>query len=219
METTAFFVVEKQRRIDEQLKKYEQEQKEIKRLSDAADRLYQWGTGNQRLMKKSFAIRSRIDRMDKTLRPDLERSMMAGFGEKEFSGDEVLVIKGLSKSFDGRELFSGAELLMQGGERIALIGDNGTGKSTFLKILMREEEADAGYIKKGPSVKSAYLPQIIKFKNPNLSVLDTMVVYENLAPQEARNKLGAFKFSGEDVFKPFRRFRAESRAGFAYARL
>ncbi len=198
----SFFVVEKQRRIDEQLKKYEQEQKEIKRLSDAADRLYQWGTGNQRLMKKSFAIRSRIERMDKTERPDLERRMKAGFGEKEFSGDEVLVIKGLSKSFDGRELFSGTELLMQGGERIALIGDNGTGKSTFIKILMGEEEADSGYIKKGPSVKSAYLPQIIKFKNPNLSVLDTMVVYENLTPQEARNRLGAFKFSGEDVFKP-----------------
>ncbi len=198
----SFFTVEKQRRIEEQLKKYEQEQKELKRLSDAADRLYQWGTGNQRLMRKSFAIRSRIERMDKTERPEMERRISAGFREKEFSGDEVLVIKGLSKSYEGRTLFSGAELLVQGGERIALIGDNGTGKSTFIKILVGEEEADSGYIKKGPSVKTAYLPQIIKFKNPSLSVLDTMVIYENLAPQEARNRLGAFKFTGEDVFKP-----------------
>ncbi len=198
----SFYVAEKQRRRDEQQKKYEQEQKEIKRLTEAADRLYQWGTGNQRLMKKSQAIRKRIERTAKTERPDSERRMSARFREKDFSGDEVLAIKGLSKSFDGRTLFSGVDLLMEGGERIALIGDNGTGKSTFLKILMGEEQADSGYIKKGPSVRAAYLPQIIKFKNPNLSVLDTLVVSENVPVQEARNRLGAFKFSGEDVFKP-----------------
>lgn len=198
----SFYVVEKQRRYEEQLKKYEQEQKEVKRLSEAADRLYQWGTGNQRLMKKSQAIRSRIERTAKTDRPEAERRMNAKFSQKDFFGDEVLVIKGLSKAYDGRKLFSGLETLVQGGERIALIGDNGTGKSTFLKILMGEESPDSGFIKKGPSVKIAYLPQIIKFKNPNLSALDTMVLYENLSPQEARNRLGAFKFSGEDVFKP-----------------
>ncbi len=198
----SFYVAEKQRRFDEQLKKYEQEQKEVKRLSEAADRLYQWGTGNQRLMKKSQAIRTRIERTAKTDRPDSERRMSARFKQKDFYGDEVLAVKGLSKSFEGRALFSGVELLVKGGERIALIGDNGTGKSTFLKILMGEEEADAGYIKKGPSVRIAYLPQIIKFKNPSLSVLDTLVFSENLPVQEARNRLGAFKFSGEDVFKP-----------------
>jgi len=198
----SFFVAEKQRRFEEQLKRYEQEQKEIKRLSDAADRLYQWGTGNQRLMKKSFAIRSRIDRMDKTERPDSERRMNAHFGEKDFYGDEVLVIKGLGKSYGERELFVGVDLLMQGGERIALIGDNGTGKSTFIKLIMGEEEPDKGYIKKGPSVKTAYLPQVIKFKNANLSMLDMLIFEDNLTPQAARNRLGAFKFTGEDVLKP-----------------
>lgn len=198
----SFYVVEKQRRYDEQLKRYEQEQKEVKRLSEAADRLYQWGTGNQRLMKKSQAIRTRIDKLQKTERPDSERHMNAQFKSKDFYGDELLVIKGLSKSYEGRKLFSDIELLVKGGERIALIGDNGTGKSTFLKILMGEEEPDSGYIKKGPSAKCAYLPQIIKFKNPYLSVLDTLVVSENVPVQEARNRLGAFKFTGEDVFKP-----------------
>jgi len=198
----SFYIVEKQRRFDEQLKRYEQEQKEIKRLSDAADRLYQWGTGNQRLMKKSFSIRSRIERMDKTERPDMERRLNAHFGEKEFYGDEVLVIKGLSKSYGERELFGGVDLLMQGGERIALIGDNGTGKSTFIKLIMGEEEPDKGYIKKGPSVRAAYLPQVIKFRNPNLSMLDMLLFEDKLTPQAARNRLGAFKFTGEDVFKP-----------------
>lgn len=198
----SFYVVEKQRRIEEQLKKYEQEQKEIKRLTEAADRLQQWGTGNERLMKKSFAIRSRIERMEKAERPRIERRLKARFEAREFHGDEVLVIKGLSKSYGDRELFTGVELLMQGGERIALIGDNGTGKTTFLKLIMGEEVPDKGYIKKGPSVKMAYLPQVVRFKNPSLSALDTLIFEDNLTPQEARNRLAAFKFTGEDVFKP-----------------
>ncbi|NLL45831.1 MAG: ABC-F family ATP-binding cassette domain-containing protein [Clostridiales bacterium] len=198
----SFYVVEKQRRFDEQLKRYEQEQKEIKRLTEAANRLQQWGTGNERLMKKSFAIRSRIERMDKTERPDMERGLKARFVEKRFQGDEVLVIKGLSKGYGDRELFAGVDLLVQGGERIALIGDNGTGKSTFLKLIMGEEEPDKGYIKRGPSVRAAYLPQVIKFRNPALSMLDLLIYEDNLTPQSARNRLGAFKFTGEDVFKP-----------------
>lgn len=198
----SFYVVEKQRRFDEQLKRYDQEQKEVKRLSDAADRLQQWGFGNERLMKKSFAIRSRIERMDTTERPDMERRMKARFGEKRFQGDEVLVIEGLSKGYGERALFAGIDLLVQGGERIALIGDNGTGKSTFLKLILGEEEPDEGYIKKGPSVRVAYLPQVIKFRNPALSMLDLLIYEDNLTPQAARNRLAAFKFTGEDVFKP-----------------
>lgn len=198
----SFYVVEKQRRFEEQLKKYEQEQKEIKRLTEAADRLQQWGTGNERLMRKSHAIRSRIERIEKTERPRVERKLKARFDTKEFHGDEVLVIKGLSKSFGDRKLFAEVELLVRGGERIALIGDNGTGKTTFLKLLVGEETPDKGYIKKGPSVKVAYLPQVIRFKNPSLSVLDTMLFEDNITPQEARDRLAAFKFTGEDVFKP-----------------
>ncbi len=198
----SFFLHEKQRRLDEQQKQYEKQQSEIKRLEEARDRLYQWGTGNKRLMKKSFAIQSRIDRMDKVERPQAEKKMKAKFSEREFYGDEVMTIKGLSKSYDGRKLFDGVELTVTGGERIALIGDNGTGKSTLLKIIVGEERADTGYVKIGPAVKMAYLPQVIKFKNPYRNVLDTLIMDENFQPQEARDRLGAFKFSGEDVFKP-----------------
>lgn len=198
----SFFVREKQRKLEEQQKQYEKQQSEIKRLEEARDRLYQWGTGNKNLMKKSFAIQSRIDRIDKVERPQTERKMRAKFSEKSFSGDEVMVIKGLSKSYDGKKLFGDVELSVRGGERIALIGDNGTGKSTMLKIIVGEERPDTGFVKIGPAIKTAYLPQVIKFKNPHRSVLDTLIMDENFQPQEARNRLGAFKFSGEDVFKP-----------------
>ena len=199
----SFFVTEKQRRFDERMKQFESEQAKIKQLTEASERLRLWAhLGNDAMYKRAKSMEKRIERLNQTDRPKQERRMSVGFSEKEFSGDEVLVIKGLSKGFEGRTLFDGVELLVQGGEHIALIGDNGTGKSTFIKMIMGEEEPDAGYIKKGPSVKAAYLPQIIKFKNPRLSVLDTMIVYDNLEPQEARNRLAAFKFAGEDVLKP-----------------
>lgn len=198
----SFYIEEKQRRYEEQLKKYEKEQKELKRLDEAARRLYQWGTGNEALMKKSFAIRSRMERMEKTDRPKAEKAMKIKFAEREFSGDEVLIIDGVMKSFGDRTLFSNLELIIEGGERIALIGDNGTGKSTLIKLIMGEEVPDCGMVRKGPSVKTAYLPQIIKFDNPNRNLLDTMLYSEKCTPHTARSRLGSFRFSGEDVFKP-----------------
>lgn len=198
----SFYAQEKQRRYEEQLKAYEKEQAEIKRLQASADKLYQWGTGNAALMKRSFAIQSRIERLKKTERPDREKKLTATFTSKEFHGDEVINIKGLSKKFGEKTLFSDMTALMEGGERIAIIGDNGAGKTTLLKIIMNEEKADSGFLRLGPTVKVAYLPQIVKFENPNRSVLDTLIYEENYSAQSARNRLGAFKFSGEDVFRP-----------------
>lgn len=197
-----FYAEEKERRFKEQLKKYEKTQKELKRLDESARRLYQWGTQNESLMKKSFAIRSRMERMEKTDRPKAEKAMKVKFATREFTGDEVLVIDSVSKSFGERNLFSDLQLIIEGGERIALIGDNGTGKSTLIKMIMGEELTEKGIVRRGPSVKTAYLPQIIKFENPQRSLLDTMLYSENCTPQVARNRLGNFRFSGEDVFKP-----------------
>ncbi|MDD6189796.1 MAG: ABC-F family ATP-binding cassette domain-containing protein [Clostridiales bacterium] len=198
----SFYVTEKEARYEEQLKRYEKEQKEIKRLEESADRLYQWGTGNKLLMRKSFAIQSRIERMRQTERPRKEKTMSARFGEREFYSDELFSVKGLKKSFGSKVILDGVELEVAGGERIALIGDNGTGKSTFINMLMNREKPDEGFIKLGPAVKSAYLEQQVHFDHPERSVLDTMIYETNCTPQAARNRLGAFKFSGEDVFKP-----------------
>ena len=198
----SYYVVEKQRRYEEQLKKYEREQAEIRRLQQAADRLHQWGTGNKNLMKKSFAIQSRIDRMERTERPDREKTVKARFGEKEFRGDEAMVLRGVEMGFGEKHLFSIPELHIEGGERIALIGENGTGKSTLIKILMGSLRQEKGSVKTGPQVKIAYLPQIVTFSRPERNMVDTLIYEDNCSPQSARNRLGAFKFSGEDVFKP-----------------
>ncbi len=89
---------------------------------------------------------------------------------------------------------------MEGGERISILGDNGTGKSTFLKCLLGEEDC-AGKIQFGPTVKWGYLPQIIQFSHSERTLYDTMLYEKKCSPQVARDRLGAFLFQGEDVFK------------------
>ena len=198
----SYYIDEKARREEEQRMRYEREQAEIKRLGQRAEQMTGWGTGNKKMAQKAKAMRSRIDRMERTARPEQEKRLHARLAEKAFRGDELMVLKKLAKSFDNRSLFADLDLEVGGGERIALIGDNGTGKSTLLKILLGEEGADTGTVKFGPAVKKAYLPQIIRFENPNRDMVDTLIYELGVSPQTARNRLGAFKFHGEDVFTP-----------------
>ena len=199
----SFYVVEKERRYQEKLKQYEKEQAKIQQLEKAAEQLRIWAySGNDKIFKRAQSMEKRIERMRTTDRPTRERKMEVRFGEREVRGDEVLTIKGLSKSFGQRALFSGVDLEVVGGERIALLGDNGTGKSTLIKILMGEEGPDEGKIRMGPTVKIGYLPQIIHFDHPERSLLDTMLYELDCTAQTARNRLASFKFRGEDVFKP-----------------
>ena len=197
----SYYVLEKQRRFEQQLEKYQREQAEAKRLNAAADKLQLWGTGNKNLMRKSFAIRTRAQRAVQTDRPGRDKTIRAKFGEREFKGDEALVIGGLTKSYNGRKLIDISELEVNGGERIAVIGDNGAGKTTLVKLIMGEIKPDSGFAKRGLSVKPAHLPQIVKFDHPRRTLLDTLIYELDLSPQMARNRLGAFMFPGEDVFK------------------
>lgn len=195
----SFYVVEKQRRYEERLKQYEKEQAEISRLKETARKMHEHNT--ELLHKRAFSIEKRIEKIKTVDRPDKVRTMKATFGEKEFHGDEVFTVKGISKGFDDRTLFANVDLEVVGGERIALLGDNGTGKSTFLKILLGEETPDTGKIRFGPTIKIGYLPQIVTFSHPERNLVDTMIYETNCSAQEARDRLGAFMFRGEDVFK------------------
>lgn len=195
------YVVEKQARFDLQLKQYEQEQAKLKQLGYTVERMKGWGINNRSLYRRAMSIQHRMERIEKTERPVTEKQLKLRFEEKDFFGDEVFTIRDLGKSFEGKTLFDHVELEVKGGERIALLGDNGTGKSTFLKILLGETLADHGKIKFGPTVKTAYLPQIIHFDHPERTLYDTMLYEKNCTPQVARDRLGAFLFQGEDVFK------------------
>ena len=198
----SYYVEEKERRYQEQLRQYEKEQAKIEQLQTAAERLRVWAySGNDKIFKRAFSMEKRIERLRKTDKPRKDRKLEIKFGEREFRGDEVMVVKDLKKSFGDRTLFDHVDLEVVGGERIALLGDNGTGKSTLIKLIMGEETPDEGKIRLGPTVKIGYLPQIIHFDRPDRNLVDTMLYAQNCSTQEARDRLAAFDFRGEDVFK------------------
>ena len=199
----SFYVEEKERRYQERLKQYEKEQAKIEQLEKAAEQLRVWAySGMDKTFKRAQSMEKRIERMRTTDKPTKEKKLTNRFGEREFHGDEAMVIDSLTKSFGERTLFSDLNLEVAGGERIALLGDNGTGKSTFLKIVMEEELPDKGSVYLGPSIRIGYLPQIIRFDRPERNLVDTMLYAQNCTTQEARDRLASFKFRGEDVFKP-----------------
>ena len=196
----SFYMDEKQARFDLQMKQYEQEQAKLKQLGYTLERMKGWGINNRTLYRRAMSIQHRMERIKKTEKPKTEKTMRASFGEKDFSGDVVFKMKNVSKAFGDRTLFSGVDLHVEGGERIALLGDNGTGKSTFIKCLLGDEDC-GGKIQYGPTVKAGYLPQIIRFSHPERTLYDTMLYEKNCSPQVARDRLGQFMFQGEDVFK------------------
>ena len=198
----SFYAIEKERRYQERMKQYLKEQAKVQQLEKAAEQMHLWAfMGNDALHKRAFSMEKRIERMRTTQKPTKARKLEARFQSREFKGDEVLQIKGLAKSFGEKHLFSDVYLRCEGGERIALLGENGTGKTTLLNILTGSEKPDSGSVRLGPSVKAAYLPQVIHFDHPERSILDTMLYELDITPQSARNRLAAYQFTGEDVFK------------------
>lgn len=199
----SFYLEERQRRFEEKMRKYEKDQAKIEQLTRAAEQMHLWAfMGNDKLHKRAFSMEKRIEKLSHTEKPTEQKKLSVKFRQREFEGNEVLVMEGLSKSFGEKKLFSGLDLTVTGGERIALIGDNGTGKSTLVKLIMGDETPDAGYVYRGPAVRTAYLPQMVSFSVPERSAYDTMLYDCRCQPQEARDRLAAFGFRGEDVFTP-----------------
>ena len=152
--------------------------------------------------KRAFSIDKRIARMTVADRPKQQKKMNMQFGDPNYETENVLKVRGICKSFDGRQILNDVTFNVKNGERIAILGDNGTGKTTLLNIILGLEEADAGTVKKGDGLKPAYLPQVVHFENENRTLVDTLIYEKNVTPQTARNRLGRFQFSGEEQLKP-----------------
>ncbi|MBE7009659.1 MAG: ABC-F family ATP-binding cassette domain-containing protein, partial [Ruminococcaceae bacterium] len=196
----SFYAVEKERRYLERLKQYEKEQEKIAQLEKSAEQLRMFAfKGDDKTYRRAKSMEKRIERMRTTDKPTKDRALTAQFVSREFFGDEVFELKGVSKSFGDRVIFHDLDLKVEGGERIALLGDNGMGKTTLLKLLMDQEYPDTGRIKFGPSVRTAYLPQIVTFDDPNRNLVDTMLWSKRgVTTQSARDRLARFHFTGED---------------------
>ena len=195
----SYYAVERERRREEQLKHHEHELAEKKRLEATARSMHEHGT--EHLAKRAASIEKRIARMKVTDRPKTDKKMSVTFGDPNYETEEVLKVRDITKSYDGREILHDVSFNIRNRERVALLGANGAGKTTMLKILLGEETPDSGVIRKGVGLKPAYLPQQVYFANPHRNLIDTLIYDKNVSMQVARNRLGAFQFTGETQMK------------------
>ncbi len=197
----SFYVVEKQRRFDEQMDNFLRQRKEADRLLATARRMHDYAGKNAKLHRQAKSMERRAERLQTTDRPNRAQSLKGRFQASKFSADDVLRAVDISKRFGEKTLFSDVTLQISPGERIALLGDNGTGKTTLMNILCGALEPDTGRIQRGPAVKTAVLPQHTVWEHPERTLYDTMLYEADCSAQSARNRLGMFHFQAEDVFK------------------
>lgn len=198
------YAQEKERILLAEFEAYEDQQKKIKAMEKAIKRLRIWAAqgDNEDLFKKAACMQKRLDKMEKIEKPVLEAAQMAlAFSDTERSGKDVLSLSNVDKAFEQKRLFENLEWQVYYRDRIALIGENGCGKSTLIKMILGEETPDNGEINLGTRLKIAYLPQQIHFPNEELTVLEAFKEDVIMTETKARQTLAKFLFYGESVFK------------------
>ncbi|PEC72792.1 ABC transporter ATP-binding protein [Bacillus thuringiensis] len=199
------FVEGKEEKLLQEFQAYQEQQKKIKKMKEAIKRLREWANQanppNEGLHKRARNMERALERIEKLKRPILERKQMGlQFEGQERSGKDVVVMKEVSKGFAGRPLFEQANLHVRFQERAAIVGRNGTGKTTLLKLLLEEINPDVGEIRIGSSVKIGYLSQHT-YGNVKSNVLEAFREYVAVTEGEARHILAKFLFYGPAVFK------------------
>ena len=194
--------VEKKKMIREaERKAYENQQAEIKHQEAVIEKLKQFN--REKSIKRAESREKLLSKVERLEQPeDLQNEMRLLFMPREASGNDVLIAKDLEKSFDGKRLFSHGTFSIQRGEHVAVIGDNGTGKTTLLKILNGLIQADEGEFRLGSKVKIAYYDQEHAVLHMEKTLFDEIQdTYPDMNNTRVRNVLAAFLFTGDDVYK------------------
>ena len=212
---------QKQAKINREirLRQYENQQRDIKKQEESIERLKAYG--REKHLKRARSKEKMLDKVDRLEKPqELRKKARFNFVLRHHSGNDVLKVQGLAKSFDDRKLFEGVDFDLYRGEKVALIGPNGVGKSTLFKIIMGYESQDQGGFKLGQGVDVSYFHQEQKSLNLENTIIDE--VWDDnphMTQTEVRNLLGAFLFEGEDVFKSIRSLSGGERARVAILKL
>jgi ATP-binding cassette, subfamily F, member 3 len=197
----SYFINERQNRYEQRIKDYELQQQEIKRLEEIIERYRSFN--REKSIKQAESREKALDKIERIDRPtSRDKSARILFDIRIRSGNDVLLIDNISKSYNQNVLFENLSMLIRREERIALIGENGKGKTTIFKIICDIVKPDKGYVKLGKNVKIGYYDQEQKNISNNKIVLDEIWdEYPELTVTEVRNYLAAFLFTGDDVFK------------------
>ncbi|SFG06309.1 ATPase components of ABC transporters with duplicated ATPase domains [Halobacillus alkaliphilus] len=204
------FEKQKEEKLLAEFHQYQEQQKKIKKMKEAIRRLRQWANEanppNPKLFKKAKSMEKALERMEKIDKPVVDpKKMNLALQSEGRTGKDILVADDVKKSYGDRTILDGVHLHLRNRDRLALVGTNGSGKSTFLRILLGQEEPEEGTIKIGPSIRVGYLPQ-----NPLMGadrdqrMIDYFRSSIRVTEGEARHMLAAFMFYGYDVFQKIR---------------
>ncbi len=200
------YAAQKKLRRETELRAYNNQQREIARQEEMIRRMKQRGT--EHLAKRAASREKRLDMLERIERPESEMGKMKiNFKENFPSGGDVIMAENLEKSFgrgaEHRELFHGVNLDIKRGERICILGPNGVGKTTLLRVLLGELTPDAGYLKIGHNVAFGYYDQgQLLLSDANTVLEELKESYRLYTDTEMRSILGRFLFRGEEVFLP-----------------
>lgn len=195
------FMKKKKVMLEQKMKEYINQQKEIDKRKDIVRKLRQHGT--EKLMNRAKSHEKKLEKIEEIEAPIISKDIpIMHFETQVKSGNDVLSIKDLSKSFDDNLLFENVNLDIYKGERVALIGPNGIGKSTLFKIILNELKPNNGNVHLGHNVFTGYYDQEQKNLDNNKTVIDEIWDENTKFTQtKVRTLLGSFLFKGDDVFK------------------
>lgn len=212
------FARQRQANLERRLKEYNLQQAEIARQQAIIARYRQFN--REKSIRAAESREKRLEKMERVERPVEEHKVRFSFEARRRTGDDVLMIKDLSKGFEGRTLFEHFSLHLRSGDRVALIGPNGVGKSTLLRIIMKELPGDSGEIQFGANVDVGYYDQQQASLHPDKDVLNEVWDdFPRMEPDQVRGALALFLLTGDDVFQPIKTLSGGEKGRVALAKL
>lgn len=213
------YAVKKEALRQEQIHHYLSQQKEIKHQEEVIAKLRSFN--REKSIKRAESREKMLDKMERVEKPvELKADMNIHLIPRTVSGNDVLTVKGLSKAFGNNLLFENIDFEIRRGERVAIIGNNGTGKTTILKLLNGLIAADSGEIKLGAKVHIGYYDQEHQVLHMEKTLFEEIQdTYPNLDNTTVRNVLAAFLFTGDNVFKQVKELSGGERGRVSLAKL
>lgn len=212
------FAVQRQANLERQLKEYKMQQAEIARQEAIIARYRMYN--REKSIRAAESREKRLERMEKLEKPVSEQKVRFSFEARRRSGDDVLIAKELSKGFDGRTLFEHFSLHLRAGDRVAVIGANGVGKTTLLKLITGQLPPDSGTVVYGSNVDVGYYDQQQSGLHPEKDVLNELWDdFPRLEIDRVRGVLALFLLTGDDVFQPISTLSGGEKGRVALAKL
>lgn len=198
----SYYIKESENRLLLELKNYKDQQKQITAMKNSIKRLKEYGrlcgpSGGEIFFRRAASIEKRLEKLEKLDKPEDKKKLNITFDTASRSGKDVLTINNLNLSYGTKEIFNNLNVSIKYQDRLCLVGDNGVGKSTLIKEILKGNNS----IKLGSNIKIGYIPQEIEFEDINLSVLEEARKYFIGPEQYLRSALFKYLFAGENIHK------------------